>query len=91
MFCTKHDASGNVVRYKERLVVKGYSQVEGVDFNESFASVAKLSTIRCILALGAIIDVEMHQMDVKMAFLNEDLEEDMYMDELQGFVHGDMI
>ena len=80
-----------MVRYKARLVAKGYSQVAGVDFNESFASVAKFSTIRCILALGAIMDLEMHQMDVKTTFLNGDLEEDIYMDQLQGFVQCDMV
>ena len=81
VFRTKCDASGNVVRYKARLVAKGYSQVAGVDFNETFAPVAKFSTIRCILALGAIMDLEMYQMDVKTAFLNGDLEEDIYMDQ----------
>ena len=91
VFRTKRDASGNVVRYKARLVAKGYSQVAGVDFNETFAPVAKFSTIRCILALGAIMDLQMHQMDVKTAFLNGDLEEDIYMDQPQGFVQGDMV
>ena len=80
MFRTKRDASGNVVRYKARLVAKGYSQVAGVDFNETFAPVAKFSTIGCVLTLGAIMDLEMHQMDVKTTFLNGDLEEDIYMD-----------
>ena len=91
MFCTKRDASGNVVRYKARLVAKGYSQVAGVDFNETFALVANFSTIRCILALGAIMDFEMHQMDVKTAFLNSNLEEAIYMDQPQGFVQGNMV
>ena len=91
VFCTKRDASGNVMRYKARLVVKGYSQVAGIDFNETFALVAKFSTIQCILALGAVMDLEMHQMDVKTAFLNGDLEKDIYMDQPQGFVQGDMV
>ena len=79
------------MRYKARLVAKGYSQVVGVDFNETFAHVAKFSTIRCILALGVMMDLEMHQMDKKMAFLNGDLEKDIYMDQPQGFVQGDMV
>ena len=91
LFRTNRDACRNVVRYKARLVVKGYSQVAGVDFNETFAPVAKFSTIRCILALSAVMDLEMHQMDVKTAFLNGDLEEDTYMDQSQGFVQGDMV
>lgn len=77
---------GDIVRYKARLVAKGYSQVAGVDFNETFAPVAKFTTIRTIVAIGAAMDLEMHQMDVKTAFLNGELEEDIYMDQPQGFV-----
>jgi len=86
VFRTKRDASGHIVRHKARLVAKGYSQVEGVDFNETFAPVAKFTTIRCMLAIGAIMDLEIHQMDVKTAFLNGELEEDIYMDQPQGVV-----
>lgn len=57
-----------------------------MDFNETFASVAKFTTIRTIVAIGAAMDLEMHQMDVKTAFLNGELEEDIYMDQPQGFV-----
>ena len=57
VFRTKRDASGNVVKYKARLVAKGYSQVASVDLNKTFALVAKFSTIRCILALGTIMDL----------------------------------
>src|SRR5579875_989961 len=86
VFKTKKDALGNVMRYKARLVARGFSQVEGVDFHETFAPVAKFTTIRCILAIGAAMDLEIHQMDVKTAFLNGELEEDIYMDQPQGFV-----
>ena len=86
VFRTKCDASGNVVRYKARLVAKGYFQVASVDFNETFALEAKFSTIRCILALGAVMDLQMYQTNVKTAFLNGDLEEDIYMDQPQGLV-----
>jgi hypothetical protein len=86
VFRTKRDASGHIVRHKARLVAKGYSQVEGVDFNETFAPVAKFSTIRCMLAIGSAMDLEIHQMDVKIAFLNGELEEDIYMDQPQRFV-----
>jgi transposase InsO family protein len=86
VFCTKRDALGSVVRYKARLVAKGYSQVEGVDFNETFAPVAKFCTIRCMGAIGAAMDLEMHQMDVITAFLNPLLEEVIFMDQPKGFV-----
>jgi hypothetical protein len=86
VFRTKRDASGHIVRHKARLVAKGYSQVEGVDFNETFAPIAKFTTIRCMLAIGAAMDLEIHQMDVKTAFLNGELEEDIYMDQPQGFM-----
>ena len=64
ILCTKKDAFGEIIRYKARLVAKGYFQVAGVYFNESFTPVAKFITIRCILALGAAMDREIHQMDV---------------------------
>ena len=81
VFCTKRDALGQVVCYKARQVAKGYSQVEGVDFNETFAPVAKFTTIRYLLAIGAALDLEMHQMDVKTAFLKPYLEEVIYIEE----------
>lgn len=86
VFRTKRDATGDVIRYKARLVAKGFSQIEGVDFHETFAPVAKFTTIRCILAIGAAMDLEMHQMDVKTAFLNGELDEDIYMVQPEGFV-----
>jgi hypothetical protein len=86
VFRTKRDASSHIVRHKARLVAKGYYQVEGVDFNETFAPVAKFTTITCMLAIGAAMDLEIHQMDVKTPFLNGELEEDIYMDQPQRFV-----
>jgi hypothetical protein len=86
VFHTKRDASGHIVRHKARLVAKGYSQVEGVDFNETFARVAKFTTISCMFTIGAAMDLEIHQMDVKTTFLNGELEEDIFMDQSQGFV-----
>lgn len=70
---TKRDAMGVVVRHKARLVAKRYSQVAGIDFNETYASVAKFTTIRTIVAIGAAMDLEIHQMDVKTAFSNGEL------------------
>lgn len=70
--------------YKARMVVKGYMQKEGVDFTETYAPVARLQTIRILLALGNKFDLEIEHMDVKTAFLNGDLEEDVYMRPPQG-------
>ena len=60
VFRTKKDAMGQTVRHKARLVAKGYSQVVGVDFNETFAPVAKFTTIRCMLAMGATMNMEIY-------------------------------
>ncbi len=58
-----------------------------MDYNKTFAPITKFTSIRCILALTALKDMEIHQMDVKTAFLNGELEEEIYMGQLQGFVH----
>jgi len=81
----KRKADGSVDRYKARLVAKGYSQKEGVDYTETFAPVARMSSLRTLLAIVAATDLELHQMDVKTAFLNGDLTEDIYMQQPPGF------
>ena len=86
MFRTKNDAFGEIVRYNAQLVVKGYAQVARVNFNETFTPVAKFITIRCILILGAATNWEIHQMDVKMAFLNGILGVEIYVNQLEGFL-----
>jgi len=87
MFKIKQGANGEVERYKARLVAKGFTQTYGVDYNETFAPIAKFTSIRCILALVALENMEIHQMDVKTAFFNGELEEEIYMEQFQGFVH----
>ena len=77
---------GYGVKHKARIVAKGYQQVEGVDYEETYAPVVKFTTIRTVLAIVACLDLELHQMDVKTAFLNGDLDEDVYMEQQQGFV-----
>jgi hypothetical protein len=86
VFKIKRTADGSVDRYKARLVAKGFSQKEGVDYKETFAPVAKFTSIRLLLALAAQRDYEIHQMDVKTAFLHGDLDVDIYMRQPQGFV-----
>jgi hypothetical protein len=87
VFKIKHGVDGEVERYKARLVARGFTQTFGVNYNETFAPVAKFVSIHCILALVAIEDMEIHQMDVKTAFFNGDLEEEIYMEQLEGFTH----
>ena len=82
----KYNAEGEPIRAKARYVAKGYSQIEGVDFNEVFAPVARYESIRILLALATINNWEIHQMDVKTAFLNGDLDEEIYMEQPEGFI-----
>jgi len=82
----KLDSKGNVERFKARLVAKGFTQREGIDYNEIFSPVSCKDSFRIIMALVAHYDLELHQMDVKMTFLNGDLEENVYMAQPKGFV-----
>ncbi|CAH9114878.1 unnamed protein product [Cuscuta europaea] len=86
VFKNKADEDGNIVRNKARLVAKGYCQEEGIDFDETFAPVARLEAIRIFLAYAAYNNIKVYQMDVKSAFLNGDLEEEVYVEQPPGFV-----
>ncbi|KAK8979703.1 hypothetical protein V6N11_027738 [Hibiscus sabdariffa] len=79
VFKKKTDMDGNVQTYKGRLVAKGFRQIHGVDYDETFSPVAMIKSIRILLAVAAFHDYEIWQMDVKTAFLNGKLEEDVYM------------
>ncbi|CAM8902599.1 unnamed protein product [Rhodiola kirilowii] len=79
IFKNKSDASGNITRNKARLVVQGYTQIEGIDFEETFAPVARLEAIRLLLALACHLKFRLFQMDVKSAFLNGFLNEEVYV------------
>lgn len=89
IFCTKKDVSIEIVCHKAKLVAKEFSQVAGVDSLEIFAPIAKFYTIQCILVLGMALDLEIHQMDVKTVILNDELEDDIYMNQPQGFEEKD--
>ena len=79
VFKIKKDATGNVDRYKARLVIKGFQQREGIDFAEIYAPVVSKTALRMFLTVTAVQDLELEQLDIKTAFLNADLVEDIYM------------
>jgi hypothetical protein len=80
----KRDSKGNIDRFKARLVAKGFTQREGIDY--IFSPVSSKDSFRIIMTLVAYYNLELHQMDVKMTFLNEDLYENVYMAQPKGFV-----
>nr|GFB84627.1 retrovirus-related Pol polyprotein from transposon TNT 1-94 [Tanacetum cinerariifolium] len=86
IFKNKKDESSLVIRNKARLVALGYSQQEGIDYDETFAPVARIEAIRLFLAFAAHKDFTVFQMDVKTAFLNEILKEEVYVGQPPGFV-----
>ena len=88
VFKVKRDELGNIIRHKARLVAKGYVQRAGVDFDEVFAPVARMESIRTLLALAAHEGWKVHHMDVKSAFLNGDLREEVYVSHPPGFIVG---
>lgn len=85
MFRIKRRHDGAIQKYKARVVAQGYTQIEGVDYDETFAPVAKLASLRMILALAAEHDLELQQMDVKSAYLNGELREEIFMEAPPGF------
>eukprot|EP00253_Pinus_taeda_P017693 PITA_17693 len=89
VYRTKYGPDGKVDKHKARLVTKGFSQVEGIDYTETFSPVAKMNSIRLVLSLAASLKWEVHQMDVKSAFLQGDLHEEIYMEQPIGFIQTD--
>jgi hypothetical protein len=85
VFRNKQDEHGVVTRNKARLVAKGYSQIEGLDFGETYAPVARLESIRILLAYATYHGFKLYQMDVKSAFLNGPIKEEVYVEQPLGF------
>jgi hypothetical protein len=79
-------ADGSIDKYKAQLVVKGYKQNEGVDYFNIYSPVTRITSIRMLIAIAALHNLEIHQMDVKTAFLNGELDEGIYMEQPKGFI-----
>jgi hypothetical protein len=90
LFKIKHAADGSIKKYKERFVAHVFSEKEGIDYEETFAPVARYISIRTIIALTAKMKWKLHQMDVKTAFLNGVIKEEVYIGKPQGFEAEDM-
>lgn len=86
IFKNKLNENGDVIRNKARLVCKGYSQQEGIDFEESFTPVSRLEAIRMFLALFIFQKFKVFQMDMKSTFLNGDLDEEVYIEQPDGLI-----
>lgn len=86
VYKTKRGKDGSITKHKARLVARGDRQRYGIDYEETYAPVARYASIRCILAIVAHYDLELHQMDVKSAYLNGELQETIYMRQPEGFV-----
>ena len=75
-------------KYKARLVVKGYRQKEGLDYFDTYSTVTRITSIRMLISIAALFNIEIHQMDVKTAFLNGDLNAVIYMEQSEGCSTG---
>ena len=84
VYKTMFPADGSPLKYKARLVSKGYSQVHGIDYNDTFAPMAKMDSIRLVLAIAAYNHWEVHNMDFKSSFFHGDLNEEIYMNHPKG-------
>ena len=85
-FKIKHHAEGSIDKFTAHLLAKVFTQIKGVDYEETFFPVVRIACICLLLALVAHLDLELFQMDIKTSFLNGNLEEEIYMDQPIGFV-----
>ena len=89
IFKTERDSKGEVERYKTRLFTKGFTQKEDIDFKETFSSVSTKDSFKIVMELVVYFDLELHHMDVKTTFLNDNIDETIYMVQPKNFVFGD--
>jgi len=85
IYKVKYAADDSAKKYKAKFVAKGYAQKEGIDYEETFTPLARYTSIRIVISLAAQMGWEIHQMDVKITFLNEVIEEEVYIEQLEGF------
>ena len=89
LYKIKHVANGRIEKFKERFVARGFSQKEGVDYEETFSLISRYSSIQYVISIASVMKWRIHQMDVKTTFLNKIIEEEVYIEQPQGFVvHG---
>jgi len=91
VFKNKLDEFGTITRNKARLVVQGYNQEEGINYEENFAPVARIEAICILVAFAALMEIKLYQMDVKSAFLNGYLKEEVYVNQPLGFENHDLL
>ena len=85
VFKRKQKVDGSIDKYKARLVIQSYKQIEGLDYFDTYYPVMRINSIRMVLAITALRNLEVHQMDVKTTFLNGDLDEEIYLKQPEGF------
>ena len=90
IFKIKHAADGSIEKYKARFVARGFSQKEGIDYEENFALIARYTSVRAVLAIAASKGWKVHQMDVKTTFLNGKITEEVYEEQPEGFETHDL-
>ena len=88
-FKRKRKVDGSIDKYKARLVIKGYKQTEGLDYFDTYSPITRINSIRMVLEIAALRNLEVHKMDVKIAFLNGDLEEESTWSSLRVFLLRD--
>ena len=86
IFKRKLKVDGSIDKYKARFVVKVYKQKEGVDYFDTYSPITRITSIRMLMAIAVLHNLEIHQMDVKTASLNDELNEEIYMEQLEGFI-----